>query len=205
MPFVTEELWQRVPRPRSRKASLAFGPYPTPADERAARAPDVDAWMEVLKECISAARTIRSEHDIDKKAEVALGLRSDSPEVLAFLREHAGSIATLVKTKGAPRFEAPGAAREAGTTVSVVPSHFGSIEVLVALKGLVEPAAERARIERELKKLEKDLATIEKKLASPGFVGRAPKEVVDETNTQRTTLLEAQRRLQTALSLVSEL
>ena len=79
MPFITEELWQRVPRPASRKASVAFGPYPTPDAEKGARNADVEAWMETLQEVISAARTIRSEHDVDKKAEVPVRMRSDSP------------------------------------------------------------------------------------------------------------------------------
>ncbi len=205
MPFITEELWQRVPRPSSRKASIAFGPYPTFAEERSARAPDVDSWMDLLKAVVSAARTVRSEHDIDKKAEVALGLRSSSPHVLSFLRGHAGAIRWLVRTQGDPTFEAVGGAREAGTTVSVVPSVHGPVEVLVLLKGLVDPGDERARIERELKKIDKELAAIDKKLGSSGFVDRAPKEVVEEAKAQRLALVDAKARLEGARKLAEEL
>jgi valyl-tRNA synthetase len=205
MPFVTEELWQRVPHPSSRKVSIAFGPYPTPDAERTARAPEVDAWMDLLKGCIVAARTVRSEHDIDKKAGVEMSVCSDNPEVLGFLREHAPAIALLVRTAGAPAFETPNAPRPPGTTVSMVPSPFGAIEVRVGLKGLVDPAEERQRIERELKKIAKDLAAMEKKLASPAFVERAPKEVVEEANAQRATLFEAKGRLESALELAGEL
>ena len=103
MPFITEELWQRVPRPASRKASLAFGPFPTRDDERASLDPATEAWMELLKAVISAGRTIRSEHDLDKKAEVPLRVRSASPEVLAFLRGHAEAIRSLVEDRGRAR------------------------------------------------------------------------------------------------------
>jgi valyl-tRNA synthetase len=205
MPFITEELWQRCPRPRSRLSSVAFGPFPTTEDERAARDVDVEAQMETLQSVISAARTVRSEHDIDKKADVPVRVRSNSPEILALLRDHAKSIALLVKTKGAPAIEATGLAREPGTTVSVVPSPRGSVEVLVGLKGLVGPQAENARIERELKKIDKDLAALQKKLGSPGFVDRAPKEVVDEAKAQREALLDARGRLEVARELVKEL
>ncbi len=205
MPFITEELWQRVPRPTSRKASIAFGPYPTKDEERTALDPETDAWMDLLKAVVSAGRTIRSEHDLDKKAEVPLRVRSASPEVLAFLRGHAESIRLLLKTKGDPEFEAPGAPREAGTTVSVVASTRGPIEVLVPLKGLVTPEAESSRIERELKKIDKELAAIDKKLGSPGFVERAPTEVVEESKAQRATLIEAKGRLEAARKLVEEL
>ncbi|MDP8999828.1 MAG: valine--tRNA ligase [Myxococcota bacterium] len=205
MPFITEELWQRASKPASRPASVAFGPYPTAEGERAARDVEVDAWMQTLQAVISAARTVRSEHDIDKKADVPVGIRPDSPEVLAFLRAHAGSIRLLVKTKGDPVFDRPSGDREAGTTVSVVPSPRGPIEVLVGLKGLVEPQAERARIERELKKIDKELTAIEKKLAAPGFVDRAPPEVVEETQAQRGALIEARARFDAARALAEEL
>ncbi|HEX4448588.1 MAG TPA: class I tRNA ligase family protein, partial [Polyangiaceae bacterium] len=48
LPFITEELWQRVPRPATRKASIAFGPFPTRDDERGAVHADADAWMDLL-------------------------------------------------------------------------------------------------------------------------------------------------------------
>jgi valyl-tRNA synthetase len=203
MPFITEELWQRMPRPRSRQATIAFGPYPTRDDEHAARDADVDAWMNVLQGVVSAARTVRSEHNV--KADVPMRVRSANPEVLAFLRGHAASIRFLVRTSGEPAFEAPGGAREAGTTVSVVPSEHGPIEVLIGLKGLVAPDEERARIEREVRKIEKDLSIVDKKLGAPGFVDRAPPEVVEETKALRRSLVDAKARLEASRKLVEEL
>jgi valyl-tRNA synthetase len=205
IPFITEELWQRVPRPRSRRASIAFGPFPTPDEERAARDPIIDVRMEMLQGVISGARTVRSEHNVDNKAEVQVRVRSNNPQTLSFLREHADSIRVLVRTAGLPAFEAAGGAREAGWTLAVVPSGEGSIEVLVNLKGLVPPSEELARIEREMKKIDKELVAIDKKLGSPGFVDRAPKEVVDETKAQRQALVDAKNRLDAARQLVTEL
>jgi valyl-tRNA synthetase len=205
VPFVTEELWQRVPRPASRKASVAFGPFPAPDDEKGSLDPAVEADMAILQDVISAARTVRSEHEVDRKAEVAVHVRTDVPGLLALLRAQAGAIQLLVKTKGAPAIEGRGGAREAGTTVSVVTSSKGPIEVLVGLKGLVEKDAELARIDRELKKVEKDLATLDKKLASAGFVDRAPPEVVAEARQQRAGLVEAKKRLEEARVLAGEL
>jgi valyl-tRNA synthetase len=205
MPFITEELWQRVPRPASRKASIALGPYPTPDAEKGARDAEVEGWMDLLQEVISAARTIRSEHAIDRKAEVPVRVRSGDPAVVAFLREHAETVALLVKTQGPPVFEAPGGPRDAGTTVSIVSGKRGPLEVLVTLKGLVTKDEELARIDRERKRIEKDLAAIEKKLASPGFVDRAPPEVVEESKQQRASLAEAKVRLDEGRKLAEEL
>jgi valyl-tRNA synthetase len=204
MPFITEELWQRAPRPASRKASVAFGPYPTKEHEHAALDPDTETWMDLFKAVVSAARTIRSEHDLDKKADIGLGVRSGSPEVLAFLRAQADAARFLVKSSE-PLFEAPGAPRPPGTTVSVVPSAHGPIEVLVPLKGLVTAEDEKARIERGSKKIDKDIAALDKKLGSPGFVDRAPPEVVEEARAQRAWLVDAKARLEAARILVDEL
>jgi valyl-tRNA synthetase len=205
MPFLTEELWQRVPRPPSRKASVAFGPYPTPESEREARSAEVDAQMETLQAVISAARTVRSEHDIDKKADVPVQVRCDAPAVVSFLRGHYEAIRQLVKTAGDPVFEARGGPREAGATVSIVPGPSGPIEVLVGLKGLVTRDDELSRIDRELKKIDKDLVALEKKLGSPGFVDRAPPELVEEAKKQRATLVDGKARLEESRKLAEEL
>jgi valyl-tRNA synthetase len=203
MPFLTEELWQRAPRPASRRRSIAFGPYPTVNDD--AR-PDEAAIrdMEIFKAVVTAARTIRSEHEIERRADVPLAIRSDSETARAMLADRLGAIAFLVGSK-APAIEKTGGGRAAGTTVSVVPSPQGPIEVLVGLKGLVKKEEELARIDRELKKIEKDLAAIDKKLGSKGFVDRAPKEVVDEANAQKQQLLDARTRLAEAKTLADEL
>jgi valyl-tRNA synthetase len=204
MPFITEELWHRVPRPASARESLAFGPFPTRDDERASLDPSTEAWMDLLKAVISAGRTIRSEHDLEK-AEILVAIRSASPEVLVFLRGHADAIRSLLRTEGPPVFEAAGGPRAPGTAVGMVASMQGPIEVLVPLKGLVTADAEKARIDRNLKKIGKDLGALEKKLGSPGFVDRAPKEVVDEARQQRESLLEAKARLEATRDLAREL
>jgi valyl-tRNA synthetase len=160
--------------------------------------------MEMLQQVISAGRTVRSEHGVDK-AEVPIRVRSSNPEVISFLRGHHEAIRQLVKTAGEPLFEAPSAAREKGTTVSVVPHPLGAIEVLVGLKGLVTRDEETARIDREMKRIDKDLGAVEKKLSSPGFVDRAPREVVEETRQQRLALIEARDRLGDARRVADEL
>jgi valyl-tRNA synthetase len=208
MPFLTEELWQRVPRPVSRGVSVAFGPYPTAEIEAGSLDPAAEASMTLLQQVISAARTIRSEHEIDakdRKAELPMRVRAASPEILAFLGIHADSIRLLARTKGEPAREPLGGPREPGTTVSVVPSPHGPIEVLVLLKGLVEKDHEIGRIERETRKIEKEISAIDKKLGSPGFVDRAPKEVVEETRAQREALVGALQRLAEARTLADEL
>jgi valyl-tRNA synthetase len=203
MPYITEELWQRAPRPASRKSSVAFGPYPTATtdaivDEAARKE------MEIFKAVVSAARSIRSEHEVSPKAEVPLALRTNSAATRTMLEGRLGAIAFLVRAPEAV-VEAIGGPRAAGTTVSVVPSEEGPIEVLVGLKGLVTKDEELARIDREMKRIDKDVAVMEKKLSSPAFVEKAPKDVVDEAKALLQQLRDARSRLEESRKLAEEL
>jgi valyl-tRNA synthetase len=202
MPFVTEELWQRVPKPGTRKASIAFGPYPTEASGR--RDAGAERDMEIIKGVTSAARTIRSEHEVHPGAQVPLALHTENTELQSLLARHEFAIRPLVKTAGHVKI-GPRGARPPGSVVSVVPTDAGPIEVIVGLKGLVTKERELERIERELKRIDKDLAAIEKKLASKGFIDRAPKEVVDEALAQQAQLKEARERLEESRALADEL
>ncbi|WP_394847865.1 valine--tRNA ligase [Pendulispora brunnea] len=202
MPFVTEELWQRVPKPASRPVSVALAPYPTEADGRIDEA--VEREMALVQAIIGAARTVRSEHEIKPGEKVPVWLRATQAQAETILR-HVPAIRTLVKTADDPKILAPADAREAGTVVTVVPSELGTVEVLVGLRGLVPKDKELARIDREIKRLDKDLAGLDKRLQSSGFVDRAPKEVVEEAHAQRKAMAEARERIVASRALADEL
>jgi valyl-tRNA synthetase len=153
---------------------------------------------------VSAARTFRSEHEVDPKADVPLSLRSDGDGARALVESRLGTISTLVRSK-APTVERTGGPRAAGTTTSIVPSAYGPIEIHVGLKGLVTKSKELTRIEREMKRIDKDLAAIEKKVSSKGFLDRAPKEVIEETHALKQQLLDARVRLEESRKLADEL
>jgi valyl-tRNA synthetase len=199
IPFITEELWQRLPRPATRPISIALARYPDAASARRDNPGERD--MAVLQGVIGAARSIRSEHEVHPGAEIALVLRADDERVVELLKREQRAIRTLVKTAGEPLIEARGGARPRGSVMSLA----SDVEVIVPLKGLVEAEKERARVERELKKTEKDIAALEKKLGLPSFAEKAPPEVVAEA---RRTLNELKRKktgLEEARSLSEEL
>jgi valyl-tRNA synthetase len=192
MPFITEEVWQRLPKPRSRRSSIAFGPYPTVDETGGARDEDVERRMETIQQVISAARTLRSEYDVDKRADVLMHVRSANAPTIAWLRDHAEAARFLVKTKGDPAFEGAGERPHGFARRSVATPH-GAIDVAVGLKGLVTAEQLRSRIaldERRLQQVDKDVAALKKKLASPGFAERAKPEVVNEAQDSLQTLLE---------------
>ncbi len=204
VPYVTEELWQRVPKPASRPVTLALAPYPVPGAD--GRIDDVvEAEVTCLQAAISAARTIRSEYEVHPGAQIPLTLRTDDVALSELLTRNEFSIRQLVKVSGELVIEKSGGARPPATVAQIVSTSAGVVEVLVGLKGLVTADKERTRIERELKKLDKELSALEKKLGSKGFLDRAPKELVEESQQQRAGMIEARARLEASRVLADEL
>jgi len=197
-PFVTEELWQRVPRPAARPASIAVAPYPTATDGRPD--PESERRFDAVMRAIGAARAVRSEHDVPPSAEIPLHLRAGS-ELRALLDSEQRLITFLVRTQGAPVIEEPGGARPRGFVLTVA----GDVEVLVGLLGLVDAQHEADRIERGIKKIDKDMAGLEGRLKNPKFVEKAPPEVVAEARDQLDALKRQKERFEEARALVSEL
>jgi valyl-tRNA synthetase len=198
-PFITEELWQRLPRPASAPVTIALSAYPTLED--GPHDAEAEAAMALLAGAVSAARTMRSEHDVHPGAKVPLELRAADAKARGLLTREARYLESLVGTDGAPVIAEPGGARPRGALVAVA----GDVEVLVGLRGLVEPAKERERIERALKKGDKDIGVLEKRLSNQNFVANAPPEVVIEVTAQLEQLRRQKVRLGEALALVGEL
>jgi valyl-tRNA synthetase len=198
MPFITEELWQRLPRPAGSPESLALAPLP---DRRTGRADArADAEMAIVQAVIGAARSIRSERDVHPGAAVPLSLRSGDASVRALLEAERQAVEALVKTESLA-IEPSGALRPAGAALSAA----AGVEVLVTLRGVVDRDKELARVEREHKKTEKDIAAVEKTLSAKGFADRAPPEVVVDKQRQLVEARERLELLQQALELAREL
>ena len=199
IPFITEELWQRLPRPAGAPVSIVLASFP--GEDVALEDARAEREMAILQAVIGAARSIRSEHDIHPGAEVPLVLRSSVADVRSVLEAGTASIQFLVKTKGAPSIEPSGGARPRGAVMHMA----SDAEVLISLQGLVEPAHEAQRVEREIKKVEKDIAAIEKKLSLPAFADKAPPEVVKEAKDQLEALKRKRAGLEDARSIAGEL
>jgi valyl-tRNA synthetase len=132
---------------------------------------------------------------------VRLELRSSDPKLRVLLEDQSRFIAFLVRTEGAPTVSDVGGERPKGAVLTVA----GNVDVLVHLRGLVDPKKEAERIERKLKKIEKDLEVMDKKLKNPKFLEHAPPEVVTEANAQKQALAHEHLNLSESLKLVDEL
>jgi valyl-tRNA synthetase len=199
MPFITEELWQLLPKADGHPASIALASYPTAADGR----PDADAERDMawLTAAISSARTVRSEHGIKFSQRVPVELRSADAAVRQVLTDNSRLIQFLASTDGAPTIAAPSAERPRGSTVNVA----GDVEVLVTLKGHIDPAKEKERLEQRLKGVSKDIDVMEKRLSNQNFVANAPAEVLTEARALLESLKQQKQRFEEGFELVKEL
>jgi valyl-tRNA synthetase len=189
MPFITEELWQTLQRQVGAHwgESIMMAEYPKAGalDEASER-----SFGPVIG-IVDALRNIRGEMNIPFKVvlrDVQVG--SLSEEALATVRSETARVARLANVEGlalttAPTRKVPGSAVAVGN----------GFEVRVPLAGVVDMAAENARIEKELVRVDADLAGLSKKLSNPSFLERAPKEVVEKDRARAEELGEKRKRL----------
>ncbi|HEX2675877.1 MAG TPA: hypothetical protein VHM19_04540, partial [Polyangiales bacterium] len=178
--------------------TIMLAPYPEAARD-ALRDEATEREMTVLQAVIVAARAIRSERDIHPRIELPLTLSAEDAALRALLERERGAIATLCKANVTLAASSGAADSAQGQTATAVAE---GVTLEVALKGLVDDGKEKERIERQIQRLDKDLAAIDKKLGNPGFVDRAPPDVVAkerdrkaELEAARTQLTEALRKL----------
>jgi valyl-tRNA synthetase len=174
MPFITEELWQRLPPPAGRGApgregeSIMVAPFPKVSRRRAD--PEAERDMAPILAIVSAVRNIRSESRVPPAAELEVTVKPPVTRVAA-LTAAAALIGGLSRSRIAVDAEAARPSHAAFAAVD-------GVEVLVNLAGVVDLAAERQRLARELQKTRETIEFLERKLARPEFVEKAPAEVV---------------------------
>ncbi|HOJ51518.1 MAG TPA: valine--tRNA ligase [Syntrophales bacterium] len=194
MPFVTEEIWQRLVGDTS---SVMITPYPEaknfPEDGQA------EAEMGLLMEVITRIRNVRGEMGIapSKKLSVLIpNPPAAEKEIITRGMDYITNLANLTSlTITADETEPRGAA----TTVA------GNIKIFVLLEGAIDPLAEKARLEKELVKIKKDLAIVTNKLSNPQFHAKASPEVVSQEREKQERLSHRQSLIEAALKKVEEL
>jgi valyl-tRNA synthetase len=196
MPFITEEIWQKV-KPltapleaaANRRATVAspdsvmVARYPASTDFAA----DAEAEVEVtwMKQFILAVRQIRGEMDIAPSRRIPLLLQNAVARDQALTEKHLAWLTRLAGLEGI-RALAPGEAAPESATALI-----GDLTLLVPMAGLIDPKAEIERLTKRIAKNESDIAKLKGKLGNENFVRNAPPEVV-AADRARVAELEAQ-------------
>lgn len=170
MPFITEEIWQLLPH---RGETIMLAPW-IGGDEREIDA-KAERSMESIMETIRAIRNLRSELNVapGKKAEVVINPQNiDMTEILQAGEGYLinlGSISNLT-------FLAEGAGKPEQAVTAII----SGAEIYLPLRGLIDIEKEQSRLNKELENYDKEISRLEAKLNNPGFVSKAPCEVVDK-------------------------
>jgi valyl-tRNA synthetase len=173
MPFITEEIWQNLPG-AGRSLVRAEFPKPRPDWEDA----EAETQMKEIQDVVVAARTLRTENKVPPRTKVALWLKPHDgadPGLLEANRAAALSLANLSELKIVDDFPDGGA---------VLKGVAGAWEIAIPLEAAIDTEAEGQRLEKELAKLEAEIGKVSDRLANADFVGRAPRQVVEETRAK---------------------
>jgi len=173
MPFITEALWRRAaPLAGVTGESIMLQPYPEATTwPRDAQAETEMAWVQAF---VLGLRQVRGEMNIPPGKPLAVLLQDAGPADLACLEANRALLLRLARLESVAVLPAGAKAPPAATVL------LGEMKLLVPMAGLIDAAAEIARLEKQRDKLQSDLAKTRAKLDKPSFVGNAPAEVVDK-------------------------
>ena len=191
MPFITTQLWDNL-ADRDEKLILHSWPQNEVVDNQAKEAVD---WV---IEAVSAVRSLRAEMNLPAGAKLKALLKDASAEVVAYARDFAGIICSLA------RLESIDVLHDA-VTPDMVQTVCRGAAILLPLKGVVDFAAERERLQKELAQLDKNLAGYAAKLSNAAFIERAPAKVVEEEKKRQADALANKAKVEAALARIANL
>jgi len=186
MPFVTEELWHAL---GSRDTDLILAQWPQPGAGVDAAAKAEVEWLIAL---VSGFRTARNELGLSPGAKLEAWLPEPSAATRAIIDANGGAIDRLARLSAIHFTPAPaGAAMQVGA---------GDATLIVPLEGLIDIAAEQARLEKALAAAQKEAKALEGRLNNASFVERAKPEAVDKARADHAHHTAEAARLAAALA-----
>ena len=177
MPFITEEIWQRVAEPSGKQGeTIMTQPYPVAESHKLD--PEAESEVQWLMDMILAVRKIRGEMDISAGKRVPV-LIADSDDAD---RERLSAYGNILDNVG--RIESVEVLASAESAPESAIAMVGNLKLLIPLEGLIDKDAELQRLNRQLEQRTQERQRIDKKLSNEGFVSKAPAEVVAKERTK---------------------
>ena len=186
MPFITEELWRVTVPSRDRLLILSDWPRYEGLDD-----PASETEIGWVIDLVTAVRSVRAEMNVPPASQVPLTLCAVAPETRARAIRWGEVIQRLARISAIDFAAVPAA----GAVQLVVRGEVAALP----LAGVIDFAAERARLEKEMAKVAQDIARIDAKLGNADFLKRAPEEVVDGEREKREEAEDRRRVIVAAL------
>ena len=191
MPFITTELWNNLVK---EETGLIKYPWPQAEEIDTAALNDID-WV---IDFITAIRSLRAEMNLPAGAKLNVYLKDANTASCKNMETFRQIICSLARLEKLESF-----GKDAEISKDMVQSVFKEASILLPLKGVVDFAAEKERLQKELEGLNKNLEGYAKKLGNANFVERAPAAVVEEEKRRQAEALESKAKIEAALERIA--
>jgi len=198
MPFISEELWQRVaPLAGIKGETIMQQPYPASSEDMIDKAAEEE--LEWVKTFVVGIRRIRSESDIAPGKPLPVILQNASDTDKSLFEKNESFVYSLARIESVSFISNDETAPESSTAL------VGEMKILIPLAGLIDKDAELARLNKEITKLESNLQKTNAKLGNPGFVDKAPEAVVAKEKERAAEMASAVQNLKEQLVKITAL
>ena len=193
MPFITEEIWQRL---RNREPSDALIVSRWPDHRKELSSEDSARLFSTIQQLISSVRNIRSEMRVPDQLDVDIIIKPASEEMQETLSAHRAVFDKMLRMN---TFTVDmDAERPKASASDVVNGH----QLFVPLSGLIDFEKEKVRVRKEISRLESFLTAVEKKLSNRKFLDNAPDQVVQNERNKQS---DAQVNLEKMKTILADL
>ena len=193
MPFITEEIWQKLPQNEDSIMVSAFPEYREAQTNEA-----IEKEMAVIMEVITGIRNIRGEMNLNPGLKLNVLVKTQNSAIQQTLQDHGEYIRELARVEQletGPNIEKPKVSAS---------SVLGEMDLIIPLEGKMDFQEELKRVEKELKKIEKDLIFLDKKLSNPDFVKKAPVDIIEKDEQRKKSLSLKQAKLEIHLKTIEQ-
>jgi valyl-tRNA synthetase len=183
MPFITEEIWQNLPRAAQEEKSIVISRWPQ--IDKGLIDKKCEKQMQTIISCITAIRNIRSVWQIDaaKRIDAKVSVASPaSAKVLASCSRYIKDLARIEVLDIGQKLKRP-----KSSAVAVI----SGMEIFIPLEGIIDVKKETAKLRQKIKELETILKKNNQNLKNKQFLSKAPKDIVDKTKAKTAQLKES--------------
>lgn len=191
MPFISETLWQEL---STDKKTDTICTALNPAFDQACVMPEVESSFELLQMLVEEIRKMRSLANIQNHQKLPVILRVPDASISAFLNAQSSTIATLGRATEVT------IAQDAQKPENALSSVIRGIDIFIETAGAIDQEKEKARLTKESERLAGLIKSIESKLNNPGFVSKAPEQVVKAEQEKLESIKDSHAKIMENLS-----
>jgi valyl-tRNA synthetase len=194
MPFVTEEIWLKIPPSKNQNSSIMTSDFPK---DDGFKNKEVYEKMEFLKQVVASIRNLRMENLIPPQKKISCIFKSSINSKISILRENEallkdlGQIESINFDGEAPKLSAKAISCD--------------VEILVPMEGLIDIESEKVRLKKEIAKTSADITFFEGRLSNEGYLKKASEELVEKDRETLGSAREKIEKLSESLKKLEEL